>query len=137
MRLVAGGSDPRDVLRGLRGAIEGAGPALALGGSGDGDTGRMPASVPAGTAVVIATSGSSGYPKRVVLSRSALIASALATADRIGEGAWLLALAPTYVAGMQVLVRSLVSGREPAILSGSFSATSFAAVSATMRSANV
>ena len=39
----------------------------------------------------------------------------------------LLALPASYVAGMQVLVRSIVSDREPAILSGSFTAQSFAA----------
>ena len=42
--------------------------------------------------IVVTTSGSSGYPKAVVLGRAALLASARATADRIGEGAWLLAL---------------------------------------------
>ena len=51
-----------------------------------------------------------------MLSRDALTASALATAERIGEGAWLLALPASYVAGMQVLVRSIVADREPAIL---------------------
>ncbi len=89
-----------------------------------------------GTAVVVTTSGSTGIPKSVVLSRDALTASALATAARIGEGAWLLALPASYVAGMQVLVRSIVSDREPAILSGSFTPQAFAAAANMMVSSD-
>ena len=124
------GDDPRAVLRGLRGAVLGAGPAIALGGG-------VPAGeVPSGTAVIVTTSGSTGHPKSVVLSRSALTSSALATADRIGSGAWLLALPAGYIAGVQVLVRALVSGREPAILAGSFSAHAFAAAAGAMASSD-
>jgi O-succinylbenzoic acid--CoA ligase len=129
MRLEPVGSDdPRDVLRALRAAL-GAGPAVALGASG-----TLPDEVPAGTAVVVTTSGSSGVPKSVVLSRSALTASALATADRIGAGQWLLALPASYVAGVQVLVRSLVQGTEPAVLAGRFSPAAFAHVVSGMHS---
>ena len=125
------GDDPRDILRGLRSAIHGAGPALGLG-----MVRAMPEAVRAGTAVVVTTSGSTGVPKSVILSRDALTASALATADRIGEGAWLLALPATYVAGLQVLVRAIVADREPAILSGSFTPQAFAAAALTMASSN-
>ena len=121
------GDDPRDILRGLKSAIHGAGPALELG-----MVRALPGSVRAGTAVVVTTSGSTGIPKSVVLSRDALIASALATAARIGEGAWLLALPASYVAGMQVLVRAIVADREPAVLSGSFTPQAFAAAALTM-----
>ncbi|WP_203137443.1 AMP-binding protein [Microbacterium sp. JZ31] len=121
--------DPRSVLRALRSAL-GAGPAVALGGGGP-----LPETVPAGIAAVVTTSGSSGVPKSVMLSRAALTSSALATAERIGSGQWLLALPASYVAGMQVLVRSLVQGTEPAILSGRFSAAAFAHVVSGMHSA--
>ncbi|MDL5351470.1 AMP-binding protein [Microbacterium sp. zg-YB36] len=123
------GEDPRGVLRCLRAAIHGAGPALGLG-----MVEPAPRAVPAGTAVVVTTSGSTGVPKSVVLSRNALTASAIATTARIGEGDWLLALPASYVAGLQVLVRAIVSGREPALLSGAFTPQAFAAASLTMAS---
>ncbi|WP_214465469.1 AMP-binding protein [Microbacterium flavescens] len=125
------GDDPRDVLRALKSALHGAGPALGLG-----LVSELPGEVRPGTAVVVTTSGSTGVPKSVVLSRDALTASALATADRVGEGAWLLALPASYVAGMQVLVRSIVADREPAILSGSFTPQSFTAAASMMASSD-
>jgi O-succinylbenzoic acid--CoA ligase len=121
------GDDPRDILRALKSALHGAGPALGLGG-----VNALPGEVRAGTAVVVTTSGSTGIPKSVILSRDAITASALATAERVGEGAWLLALPASYVAGMQVLVRSIVADREPAILAGSFTPQSFAAAALMM-----
>jgi o-succinylbenzoate---CoA ligase len=66
---------------------------------------------------VIATSGSSGRPKQVVLSRDAVLASAAASAARFGRsGPWLLALPTSYVAGLNVVVRSLVAGHRPVVL---------------------
>lgn len=124
----AASDDPRDVLRALRHAVLGAGPAVALCGGG------LPDEVPAGTAAVITTSGSTGVPKSVAIGRNALIASAFATAARIGEGAWLLAVPATYVAGVQVLVRALVNGREPAVLAGPFRPEPFAAAALGMAS---
>ncbi|MDR6200522.1 O-succinylbenzoic acid--CoA ligase [Microbacterium sp. SORGH_AS428] len=118
----------RGVLGAVRAALDGAGPAVHLGGAAS-----VP--VPAGVAAVVTTSGSTGYPKDVLLSRSALIASASSTAARIGEGAWLLALPATYVAGLQVLVRSLLAGHEPAILEGHFSVEGFIAAARGMASA--
>lgn len=66
--------------------------------------------------LVIETSGSTGRPKRVQLSRDALRASATAALDRLGgPGQWVLNLPATYVAGVQVLYRSVVAGTEPVI----------------------
>lgn len=86
-----------------------------------------------GTAVVIATSGSSGIPKRVVLSAAALRASAEATAARIGSGQWMLALPASYIAGVQVLGRSLLAGVEPVLLEGRFTADAFVRATEALR----
>ncbi|WP_164232849.1 AMP-binding protein [Microbacterium hydrocarbonoxydans] len=107
-------------------ALDG-GPAL-----GFGMLAGAPEHVPEGTAAVIATSGSSGVPKQVVLSGEALRASAEATAARIGSGRWLLALPASYVAGLQVIVRSVVAGTHPAVLDGRFSPESFAEATLSM-----
>jgi len=63
--------------------------------------------------VLIETSGSTGLPKRVVLSRDAVLSSASSTAARIGTGQWWLTLPSSYVAGMMVVVRSLLAGQDP------------------------
>lgn len=69
------------------------------------------------TAVMIATSGSTGEPKGVLLSGSALRASAEATHSRLGgPGRWLLATPAQYVGGLQVLVRSLLAGTVPGVV---------------------
>lgn len=114
--------------RELERALDG-GPALGLGMLGD-----PPSEVEDGTAVVIGTSGSTGIPKRVVLSAEALRSGAEATAARVGSGRWLLALPAGYVAGLQVLVRSILSGSAPVQLDGGFSPRAFAEATLTMRS---
>jgi O-succinylbenzoic acid--CoA ligase len=71
-----------------------------------------------GTAVIVSTSGSTGSPKGVELSAAALRHSARASLDRLGARPgerWLCCLPAAYVAGLQVLVRSLVSGTEPVL----------------------
>ena len=118
--------DPTQLREALARALDG-GSAL-----GFGMLGEAPDWVPQGTAVVIATSGSSGIPKRVALSAEALRASAEATASRIGSGRWLLALPAGYVAGLQVLVRSLVADTHPVALEGGFSPASFAEATLSM-----
>ncbi|BDZ39387.1 AMP-binding protein [Microbacterium suwonense] len=121
------GADARAVCEALPAALDGRHP-IALGFS--------PASddvVPDGTAAVVATSGSSGVPKRVVLSAAALRASAGATAARIGAGRWTLALPAGYVAGLQVLVRSMLAGTEPTMIDGHLTPDAF--VDATRRAA--
>jgi O-succinylbenzoic acid--CoA ligase len=75
--------------------------------------------LPDGTAVVIATSGSTGEPKGVQLSADALRASARASLDRIGAEpgvSWLCPLPTSHIAGLGVLVRSLISGTTPVVV---------------------
>jgi O-succinylbenzoic acid--CoA ligase len=67
--------------------------------------------------LIVETSGSTGRPKRVLLSRRAVLASVRATERRLGaSGRWLLTLPASYVAGLQVVCRSLVAGHEPVLL---------------------
>ena len=74
--------------------------------------------VAAETAVIIGTSGSTGEPKGVELSAAALTYSARASLRRVGARPgerWLACLPASHVAGLQVLVRSLVSETEPVV----------------------
>ncbi|OFT46616.1 O-succinylbenzoic acid--CoA ligase [Corynebacterium sp. HMSC06G04] len=80
-------------------------------------------------ALVVATSGSTGTPKGAQLSPLNLVASADATHSFLGgPGQWLLAMPAHHIAGIQVLVRSLVAGVEPLCLdlSQGFNITEFA-----------
>ena len=68
-------------------------------------------------ALVVSTSGSTGTPKGAMLTPANLISSADATHQALGgEGQWLLAMPAAYIAGIQVLVRSMVAGVEPAFM---------------------
>ncbi len=83
-------------------------------------------------AVVVSTSGTTGTPKGAMLTAAALTASAEATHRRLGgPGQWLLALSACHIAGLQVLVRSVIAGHAPVALSARFDVTELpAAVSA-------
>ncbi len=87
-------------------------------------------------AAVLPTSGSSGEPKGVLVPGSALLHSARATLDRLGgPGRWLLALPPARVAGLQVLVRSLVAGNLPVLMPGRFTPEAFCTATAELTGA--
>lgn len=65
-------------------------------------------------ALVVSTSGTTGTPKGAMLTASALTASAAATHDRLGgPGTWLLALPSYHIAGLQVVIRSVLAGTTP------------------------
>lgn len=71
-------------------------------------------------ALVVGTSGSTGTPKRTALTAQALAASAAATERFFGSNSdaasqWLLALPAHYIAGAQVLARSVLAGTAPVI----------------------
>lgn len=112
----------------LRDALAGSGPAIF---AGEGASG-LPAEVPQRVALVVQSSGSTARPKRVMLSADALLASAAASETVLGgPGQWLLALSPTYIAGIGVLVRSLAADAEPVVMdSAGFTAERFAAAAA-------
>ncbi len=84
----------------------------------------------------MSSSGSTGFAKRVVLPAQALVASARATHQILGgPGQWLAALSPAHVGGLQVWVRSHLSGVTPIDISGDrgFTVTRFVEATGQMR----
>lgn len=125
---VPAGARALEVLPALNRALDGRGPALLPVAEAEPTAARRTADAlradePLGpgeddpedpTTLVIATSGSTGAPKGVLLSASALRASATATHRHLGgPGHWLLAMPAHHIAGVQVLIRSLLAGTEP------------------------
>lgn len=102
-----------DVLGALRDALAGGDAVHPLADDAPEPAGP-PREVPQRVALVVGTSGSSGAPKRVALSADALLASAAAAEGALGgPGGWLLALPAHYIAGINVLTRSIAAGTEP------------------------
>jgi len=65
----------------------------------------------ADAAVVVTTSGSTGDPKAVVLTRAALRFAVAATHERLGgPGDWVCALPTQHVAGLMTVARAVVAG---------------------------
>ena len=86
-------------------------------------------------AVVVSTSGTTGVPKGAMLTASALIASAEATHRRLGgPGRWLLALPAYHVAGLQVLVRSVIADTTPVAVPAGFDGAELASAVASLGS---
>ena len=121
----------------LAAALDG-GPAVwpvpAAAGGTPGDPYGQPGPVEVGrvedhVAAVVETSGSTAAPKRVLLSAGALRASVEATAQVLGgHGRWVLAVPGHYIAGVQVLVRSIAAGTPVvATTDAPFTAEGFAA----------
>jgi o-succinylbenzoate---CoA ligase len=73
-----------------------------------------------GDALVVATSGSSGQPKGVVLTHEALEASAWATSERLGidpsRHSWLGCLPLAHIGGLSVVTRALLTGTRLTVL---------------------
>lgn len=76
----------------------------------------LPGQVEDSVGLIVESSGSTGSPKRIELSSKALLASAVASASRIGSGQWLLALPVNFIGGANVLVRSVVADTQPVIM---------------------
>lgn len=125
MRLAAG---PDAVREALRDALAG-GPALFVAsGAAGADPAPLPAEVPRHIGLVVETSGTTGRPKRVALPTDAVLASAAASESALGGPAqWVLALPTHYIAGLNVLARSLCAETTPVpVAGGHFTAAAFA-----------
>ena len=75
-----------------------------------------------GDALVVATSGTSGHPKGVVLTHDAVAASATATSARLGIDAarhvWMACLPLAHIGGLAVVTRSILTGTPVVVLPG-------------------
>ena len=123
--VVVDAAKPEEVLADLRDALFHDGPAVlprwtdaVAAPAGE----HLPVHVPEDVALVIETSGTTGTPKRVALSKDALVAGANMHLEALQErfpesspGTWWLVLPTSYIAGLQVLVRSLLAGTKPVV----------------------
>ena len=131
-------ADPQVILRAFERSLTGDLPNSARNGQDPLGQTEDPESI----ALVVGTSGSTGAPKQTALSVRALRASARATerffADYPSAGSakpqratsevpaqWLLALPAHYVAGAQVLARSVLAGTTPVIAASITDGVSF------------
>ena len=131
-------ANPQEILRAFERSLTGDLPNSAL----DGQDPRGRIEAPESIALVVGTSGSTGAPKQTALSVRALRASARATerffADHPSIGSskprrvvsedpaqWLLALPAHYVAGAQVLARSVLAGTTPVVAASVTDGVSF------------
>ena len=104
-------SDPRALAEPLNDALFNNGPAVVPRPGGAKLTATAPMEVEDDVALVIETSGTTGAPKRVALGAPALLASVEAAHHALGgPGQWLQLLPAHYIAGVQVVTRSLVAG---------------------------
>jgi O-succinylbenzoic acid--CoA ligase len=121
---VPAGNRIHDIVPVLQRMIDGQGPPLLPVPAGDDrEIRRLTDALHPGESIddtvglVLATSGTTGTPKGAQLTPAALRAGGNATHERIGgTGTWLLALPAHHIAGMQVLLRSILSGTEPVIV---------------------
>ena len=131
-------ADPQEILRAFERSLTGDLPNNAR----DNQDPRGRIEDPESLALVVGTSGSTGAPKQTALSVRALRASARATerffADYPSVGSskprrvvsedpaqWLLALPAHYVAGAQVLTRSVLAGTTPVVAASITDGVSF------------
>ena len=131
-------ADPQEILRAFERSLTGDLPNSAR----DNQDPRGRIEDPESIALVVGTSGSTGAPKQTALSVRALRASARATerffADYPSAGSakpqratsevpaqWLLALPAHYVAGAQVLARSVLAGTTPVVAASVTNRVSF------------
>ena len=105
------------VLEALRSTFAGGPAVFVASDSAAADAAALPSEVARHIGLVVETSGTTGRPKRVALPADAVLASAAASESALGGPAqWVLALPVHYIAGLNVLVRSLSAQTEPVAL---------------------
>jgi O-succinylbenzoic acid--CoA ligase len=106
--------DPRLPLPAARALLAAMCPAVVVDEAGERQRWHDPAPVEEGDAVVVATSGTTGEPKGVVLTHAAVRASAEATSRRLGvdpaRDRWLAVLPVAHIGGLALVMRALVTG---------------------------
>ena len=134
------GAAALSVLSPVADALAGRATLLPVPAADERETALLTSTLRAGTeiyddvAVVVSTSGTTGRPKGAMLTAAALTASAEATHRRLGgAGQWLLALPAHHIAGLQVLVRSLVADTTPVAIDASFDAAQLVSAISSMR----
>jgi O-succinylbenzoic acid--CoA ligase len=90
----------------------------------DGEQHALPGGIPVeeGDALVVATSGTSGEPKGVVLTHGAIVASARATTERLAldpsRHTWLACLPLAHIGGLSVVTRALITQTPLVVMPG-------------------
>ena len=117
--------DPRLPLPAVRSLLAALRPAVLVDEAGEHQLLPDPLPTEEGDAVVVATSGTTGEPKGVVLTHDAVVASARATSGRLGvdptNDSWRAILPVAHIGGLSVVMRALVTDtplvfEEPATL---------------------
>ncbi|MGO8827596.1 MAG: AMP-binding protein, partial [Acidimicrobiales bacterium] len=97
-------------------------PTRIVGSDGEQHALRDGIPVDEGDALVVATSGTSGEPKGVVLTHDAVAASARATSERLGidpaRHSWLACLPLAHIGGLSVVTRSIMTGTPLVVVPG-------------------
>lgn len=105
--------DPRLPLPALRRLVESVRPAVVIDAAGNATKQDHSMPTEPGDALVVATSGTTGSPKGVVLTLDAVRASALATSNRLGvdpaRDHWLACLPLAHIGGLSVVTRALLT----------------------------
>jgi O-succinylbenzoic acid--CoA ligase len=93
-----------------------------------------------GDALVVASSGTAGQPKGVVLTHEAVVASARATTERLAvepsRHSWLACLPLAHIGGLAVVTRAMVTGTPLLVMPG-FEAEAVEAAGRTGRATHV
>ncbi|CAB4636692.1 unannotated protein [freshwater metagenome] len=99
--------------------------------------GEVPETVEDNIAAIVESSGSTGVPKKISISTVAFLHAARVGQERLGPaGQWLLALPINFIAGQQVLVRSILADQQPVIMNTAVPFTAEAFLRSTMLMTN-